>query len=332
VQLSSYYSPQLTPKSVDASATGLVFAQNMVYRRTDTVFNAYNGHVVATIPTFVNLAKFGLKGGTVQGAPVEGAFTSDSRYFYITNYSMYGPGMGPEGQDTCTPSSAVAAGDTNSYAYRINVATLAIDQVIEVGMVPKFVAVSPNDKWVLVTNWCSWTLSVINAAEHRVVATLPMPSTPRGIAVDPQSHYAYIAIMGGDQLVKVDLDTMTTVGQIYVGSNPRTVVLSPDGRYAYVSLNAPGEVVKVDLASERVVGAVHTGTECRSLVISSDGTTLYVVNYASSTMTAVRASDLAVLQNVSVPGDPIGIAFDALTGDVWVSCYSGAIVRFEAKP
>jgi hypothetical protein len=40
---------------------------------------------------------------------------------------MYGVGMGPEGSDTCTPASARAAGDTNSYVYRINTSSLSID-------------------------------------------------------------------------------------------------------------------------------------------------------------------------------------------------------------
>lgn len=53
---------------------------------------------------------------------------------------MYGSRFGTEGFDTCTPSSALAAGDTDSYVYRIDTKTLAVDQVIQVGLVPKYVA------------------------------------------------------------------------------------------------------------------------------------------------------------------------------------------------
>jgi YVTN family beta-propeller protein len=331
VQIGQYSSDEITPKSVDASGTGLVFAQNMVYRHTVSVFNARSGALIKTIPTTINLRNFGLPGGTIEGAPVEGAFSPDKQYFYISNYSMFGPGQGPEGEDTCTPSSARAAGDTPDYVYRINTTTLSIDQVIQVGLVPKYVAVSPNDKYVLVTNWCSWTLSIINVASHRVVATLPMPGTPRGIAIDPNSRFAYIAIMGGDVLVRVSLNTLREVGQIYVGSNPRTVVLSPDGQFAYLTLNIPGDVTKVNLATGRIVAIKHIGVLCRSLVISSDGTALYAVSYGSSTVTELAASNLAVLQTVHVPHDPIGITYDPLTHDVWVSSYSGFITRFATR-
>ena len=138
------------------------------------------------------------------GAPVEAAFTPDAKYAYVSNYSMYGVGQGPEGSDTCTPESAQAAGDTPSYVYRVDTATLAIDQVIQVGLVPKFLQVTPDGRYVLVANWCSWNLSVIDVAQAKVVATLTMGAYPRGIAVSPDSSTAYVAIMGGDNVVKVN--------------------------------------------------------------------------------------------------------------------------------
>jgi YVTN family beta-propeller protein len=319
----------ISPKSVDASGTGLVFAQNMMYRHTMTVYNSA-GELVRTISDGVNMAQFGFPGhpGITRGAPVEAAFTSDGRYAYVSNYSMYGSGFGPEGKDTCTPASALAAGDTDSYVYRVDTRTFVVDQVIEVGLVPKYVAVTPNDRYVLVSNWCSFNLDVISVATHRVVATLAMGAYPRGIAIARGSMSAYVAIMGGDSVVKVNLKTLKIDGSIYVGDNPRSIVLSPDGRYLYASLNQPGDVVKLDLATNRVVAMVHTGSDCRSLAISSDGRSLFVVNYLSDTMTMLRASDLAVLQSVHTGVNPVGVTYDPTTGDVWVAVYQGEILVY----
>jgi len=322
----------ISPKSVDASDNGLVFAQNMMYRHSMTVYDSA-GTLVKSIPDTVNLGQLGVPGGpTVQGAPVEAAFTPDSRYVYVSNYSMYGPGQGPEGSDTCTPSSARSAGDTPSYVYRVDAATLAIDQAIQVGLVPKYVAVTPDGKYVLVTDWCSWDLQIIDAAQAKVVATLPMNGEyPRGIAVSPDSKTAYVAIMGGDSVVKVDLTTLTVTGSFTVGSNPRHVVMDPAGAYLYVSLNSPGDVVKVDLANDTVVATTHTGEECRSLAISTDGRSLYVVNYQSDTISKLRASDMALLQTIPTGVHPIGITYDAATGNVWVAIYTGQILVFADK-
>jgi YVTN family beta-propeller protein len=322
----------ISPKSIDASDTGLVFAQNMMYRHTVTVYDS-SGNLVKTIPDTVDMTQFGFSGhpGTTHGAPVEAAFTPDARYVYVSNYSMYGTGFGPEGSDTCTPASAQAAGDTDSYVYRIDTHTLAIDQVIEVGLVPKYLAVSPDGKWLLVTNWCSFDLSIVNIEQAKEVARLPMGPYPRGIAISPDSSTAYVAIMGGDNVVKVNLDTLSQEGSFYVGDNPRHLVVDPAGQYLYVSLNAPGRAVKVALDTDQVVASVYTGQDERSMAISTDGRSLYVVNYSSDTVTKLRASDMAVLQTISTGVHPIGITYDATTGDVWVAVYTGELLVFADR-
>jgi YVTN family beta-propeller protein len=304
----------------------------MMYRHTMTVYNSA-GTLVKTIPDTVTLADFGIAGhpGPVQGAPVEAVFSPGSRDVYVSNYSMYGSGMGPEGNDTCTPASSRAVGDTNSYVYRVNTASLAIDQVIEVGLVPKYVAVTPDDKYLLVSNWCSFDLSVVDIAQAKEIARLPMGAYPRGIAVSPDSSTAYVAIMGGSQVVTVDLHTVSRTGAFYVGSNPRHVVMDPAGRYLYVSLNGAGEVVKADLTTQRVVGTVHTGEDCRSLAVSSDGTALYVVNYLSDTVTKLRAADLSIIQTMPTGVHPVGITYDPATDNIWVAVYSGQLLIFTDR-
>jgi YVTN family beta-propeller protein len=323
----------ISPKSVDASDTGLVFAQNMMYTHTVTVYNS-SGKLVKTIPDTVQMSRFGFPGhpGITHGAPVEAAFTPDAKYVYVSNYSMYGSGFGPEGSDECTPASARAAGDTDSYVYRINVSTLAIDQVIKVGLVPKYLTVTPNGRYLLVSNWCSYDLSIVDIAKAKEIARLPMGAYPRGLAVSPNSKTAYVAIMGSDEVVKVNLTTLKTEGSFVVGDNPRHLVMSPNGRYLYVSLNGPGEVVKVNLADDRVIASVHTGEEDRSLAISTDGRSLYVVNYDSDTVTKLRASDLHILQTFPTGVHPVGITYDATTGDVWVAVYSGQILVLGDRP
>jgi YVTN family beta-propeller protein len=322
----------ISPKSVAASGAGLVFAQNMMYRHSVSVYSSA-GRLVRTIPDTVDLTQLGFSGhpGLSKGAPVEAAFTPDARYVYVSNYSMYGAGFGPEGNDGCTPASARAAGDTDSYIYRINTTSLTIDQAIRVGLVPKFLAVSPDDRYVLVANWCSYDLSIVDIASAKEVVRLPMGAYPRGLAISPDSTTAYVAIMGGNSVIKVNLASLAETGSFYVGPNPRHLVLDPSGRYLYVSLNGSGTAVKVDLTSERVVRSAYTGSDERSLAMSADGLSLYVVNYLSNTVTKLRAADMAVLQTVPTGVHPIGVTYDRKTGDVWVAVYSGQLLVFADR-
>ena len=318
----------ISPKSVVASGRGLVFAQNMMYQHSITVYSAA-GDLVRTIPDGVDLAAVGIPGhpGITRGAPVEAAFTPDGRDAYVSNYSMYGAGFGPEGTDTCSPSS----GYNDDYVYRVNVARLVVDQVIKVGPVPKYVATTPDGRYVLVSNWCGYDLSVVDRASGREVRRIPLGPYPRGIAVSPDSHTAYIAVMGTSNVAAIDLRTFAVSWMYGVGSGPLHLVMSPDGHYLYATLNGAGMIAKIDLTTRTVVGRVSTGVNPRSMAISADGRALYVVNYGSDTVSKLRASDLSLLQTIATLHHPIGITYDRSTASVWVACYVGRLLVFSDR-
>ena len=47
--------------------------------------------------------------------------------------------------------------------------------------VPKVVAATPDDRYVLVSNWCTWDLSVISTKKGREVRRIPIGAYPRGV-------------------------------------------------------------------------------------------------------------------------------------------------------
>lgn len=317
----------ISPKSVAASGTGYVTAQNMMYSHSITVYDANRVKLVKTIADSVDLAKLGHpKYGRSQGAPVEAAFSSDGRYAYVSNYSMYGPGFGPEGGDSCTPSTGV----DSSFLYRVDMKRLEIDGAYRVGSVPKVVAVTPDDNFILVSNWCSWDLSVVPTKPGQDVKRIPIGPYPRGIAVTPDGSAAYIAVMGGNELVRLNLRNWQTT-RIGVGAGPRAVMIEPEGRYAFVSLNAEGVVAKLDLQTGALKTKVSTGQAPRSLALAADGRALFVANYKSGTVTKLRTSDMSKLQTITVCHDPIGITYESMTKSVWVACYSGSIMVYNDR-
>jgi YVTN family beta-propeller protein len=329
---------ELTPKSVVASGTGLVVAQNMIYTHTVSAFNS-NGLLLETIDDAIVPSDFGYEEWTeeVDGGPVEAAFSKDGSQLWVSNYSMYGPGFGNPGDDDCTPQTGV---DT-SFLYRIDTEGLDIVEAVEVGAVPKYLEVTPDGAHVLVTNWCTWDLSVVatNGGEATEVARVPIGRYPRGIAISPDSTTAYVAVMGGSEIAVVDIaaaaagageDSLTWFEDI--GRGPRHLNLTPDGSTLFATLNKDGEVVKIDAATGEVLGSVATGSQPRSAALSADGTALFVVNYESDTVSRVRTSDLEVLESVPVDHHPIGITYDALTQRIWVASYGGTIAVFDDDP
>ncbi|MEG4839456.1 MULTISPECIES: peptidoglycan-binding protein [unclassified Microcoleus] len=316
----------ISPKSIVYSGDGLFFAQNMMYRHTITVYDR-NFKLVKTIPDTVNLSKFGFSKfkGNYKGSPVEAAFSTDGKYAYVSNYKMYGSGFSNPGTDRCSP----AAKHDQSFLYRINTKTLKIEKVIPVGAVPKFNAVSPDNRFALASNWCSWDLSIVDINKNIEIERVKLGAYPRGIVVTPDSKNAYVAIMGSSDIAKVNLIDFSVEWLRNIGNAPRHLTIDPNGKYLYATLNGEGNVAKIDLQTGKVVDKVSTGRAPRSMTISDQGKLLYVVNYFSNTVSKVRTSDMKVLQTVKVNSSPIGITYDPETNQVWVACYSGSIMVFQ---
>ncbi len=318
----------ISPKSVRSSGTGLVSAHNMMYRHSVTIYDSNTFELLKTVSDSVQLSKFGASkySTTFKGAPVEGAFSPDGKYLYVTNYSMYGKGYNREGHDTCSPASRY----DSSYLYRINLSSYEIDAVYPVGSVPKVVEVTPDNKYLLVSNWCSYDLKVISVASQKTVKTLKIGRYPRGIAVSNDSKFAYIAEMGGNRIHVLNLEDFS-LSYIPIGSNPRAIVLSPDNSTMYVTMNLSGKVASWNLLANKAGKSVTTGKAARSLAISDDGSALFVVNFVSDTISKVRTSDMKVLQTIKACNEPIGITFDVPTQRTWVACYGGSIKVFDNK-
>ena len=312
----------IAPKSVLASNNGLVSAHNMMYRHSVTIYDANSLELKATVADSVELSKYGYSkySGTYKGAPVEGAYSPDGKYLYFTNYAMYGKGFKKEGHDTCSPASSF---DT-SFLSRIDLSNFQIDAVYPVGSVPKVVKVTPDNKYILVTNWCSYTVTIISVETQKTLKSIKIGRYPRGISISSDSKYAYIAEMGGNRIHRINLDDFS-VTYIPIGSNPRAIELSPDNTKLYATLNISGKVIAWDLVENKAIKSVSTGKSARSLAISSDGTALFVVNFRSGTLSKVRTEDMSVLQTIKVCAEPIGVTYDASTSRTWVACYGGSI-------
>jgi len=326
MKLVKTFTGSLTPKSVAASQAGLVSAHNMMYSHSVSIFDSESLELVKNVKDTVDFASLGVSGfsGVHKGSPVEGAYSPDGKYLYFTNYAMYGKGFTKEGTDKCSP----ADGYDKSYLSRLDLATLKIDAVYPVGSVPKVVKVTPDNKYILVSNWCSYTVSVISVEKEKVVKTIKIGRYPRGIAISADSSYAYVVEMGGSNIHKIDLSDFSKT-LIPIGVNPRAVELSPDNKTLYATLNVSGRVIAWNLEANQAIKSVKTGATARSLAISGDGSALFVVNFSSGTVTKLRSSDLSKVQTIKVCKEPIGITYDNATNRTWVACYEGSVKVFQ---
>lgn len=314
-------------KAVAVAPDGSVATMSMT--SADVVVYDAAGRRRASIAATVRPADFGYTQweSTLRGSPVDGAFSPDGSHLWLAHYAMSGPGFSRPGDDDCRSGKGL---DT-SFVTRVDTRTWRVDAVVAVGAVPKDVRLTPDGARVLVSNWCSGELTVIDAGSAALTTTIPLGSHPRGIAVTKDSRTAYVALTGSSDVAVVDLSSVSSSGAgpvrrwAGVGAGPRQVVLSPDGRRAFVTCLEAGTVAEVDTGTGRVVRSVRTGREPRTAVLSGDGTALFVVNYESSTITRVSTSTLAVVETLRTPRHTIALGYQARGGQLWVARPDGTV-------
>lgn len=316
----------LSPKSVVWNGHDRFFVQNMMYRHTVSVYDA-DLQPCGVISDRVSLEALGIcdRPGTFRGAPVECTFTGDGRYAFVSNYTMEGAGFDAPGCDNCS-----GAEYDGSFVYKVDAATLQVVKAFPTGSVPKYLTLTPDERTLLVSNWSSGDLSLIDLSGQAITKRIPVGRFPRGIAVDPQGHYAYIAIMGSNSIKRLDLRTHVVEHFVTVGTGPRHLCMDAKGQQLYASLNHEGAIARIDLTS-RAVRKVHVGGAPRSMVMGNEERSLYVVNYSANRMTKVDLASFSVADTIGTDARPIGIAYDARNKRVWVACYSGSVQVFEDR-
>ena len=103
---------------------------------------------------------------------------------------------------------------------------------VSVGNEPRYVALSPNDRWALVSNAVDGTVSLI-ALAGGTPAVLGEPITvgtePRGIAFTPNGALAFVANHSSGNVSVIDTQQWEVINTIATGGNPLAIAVTNDG-------------------------------------------------------------------------------------------------------
>lgn len=142
--------------------------------------------------------------------------------------------------------------------------------------------------YAYVTNEVSDTVSVINTANNKVVATIGVGDIPQGVAVSPDGGAVYVAnrcaetfYCGAGSVSVINAATNQVVDTIapQYFPGPFGVALSPNGAFAYVTIDDRlGTVSVIRTSDDTIVATINVDYGPRGVVVSPDGSRVYVVN------------------------------------------------------
>jgi len=126
------------------------------------------------------------------------------------------------------------------------------------------IAISSDGSTIYLTdnaykNVNSPSVSVVDAATHSLIATIPVGRGPFGIALTPDGSKAYVADYDDNAISVIATSTNTVIATISVGVQPQGIAFTPDGSRAYVTNLGSNNVSVIDTASNTVSGSISVG-------------------------------------------------------------------------
>ena len=129
---------------------------------------------------------------------------------------------------------------------------------VPVGKGPEGFDVSPDGKEVWASNSGDGTVSIIDVASKKVVATVDLKTKRTNrLKFTPDGKLVLISDDEGGEVVFVDTATRKERKRLKVGQGPEGTLVQPDGAKAYVSLSRDNAVAVIDLKTLEVGGKIE---------------------------------------------------------------------------
>jgi len=270
-----------------------------------------------------------------QEKPVEGCFTHQGRYLWISLHNAGGVVVW-DLKDSLTSLKGFPHKKVFIKYIKTGISITRNLPFFKTGKTPKIIAKSRDGKYLFVSNWHSSTVSIIDISSNnpihwKKIRDIPTGRLPRGLAISEDNKLLYIAQMGIDIIKIIEIGKWEKTGLIHTAINPRHLVI--DGHYLYVSINIKGEVMKIDLYTKKIVKVSKTGHLARTLALSPSGKYLFVVSYKDNVLDVFNTEDLTRISRLKTGIHPVGVATYQYkdTIEVWACDYSGSINIFTFK-
>jgi YVTN family beta-propeller protein len=164
---------------------------------------------------------------------------------------------------------------------------------------------SPPGARIYVANESSNNVTVINAADYRVIATVDARSqSTHDLSLTRDGKWLFATNLGSGNLSVIDTTRLEMVASIPTGARCHVVTLTNDNRQAWVANIAEDNVSIVDTASFQILGTIRVGRGPTGLAFSRDGRFAHVANQGDKTVVVVDTSTHAVIKTIRVGNNP----------------------------
>lgn len=264
------------------------------------------------------------------GKPVESELSHGGRWLWVPYYRR-------SFDSSAQSPSAVAIIDTQNDR---------IVRVMPTGPIPKYVAASPDGRYVAITHWGNNTIGLIDTSSGdplqftyvtELVVEQKLDQSElagtdrdrtcgfclRGTVFTEDSKYLFVARMGGGGVAGFDIEARKYLGTVTnIASTPRHLEISPDGATVFASSNVSGTVSKVSTElllrsllsanGRRIAGprwsSIRLGRGARTIGLDPTGQVVFAAMNGDSELVAVETQSLREIARIAVDPYAVGLA------------------------
>lgn len=200
---------------------------------------------------------------------------------------------------------------------------------------PHQMAVTPDGKTLLVTEYGYGALAFYDLVREEVVAEVPVGGGPHGLALSPDGRFAYVAASQSGSIAVVDIAQRTRVAEVATHLLPWQIVLSPAGDRAWVTTQGDDTLAEIDLEAREQVRLLHLGEPYVVAAAGLPDGRLVVGGHSSNRLFNIDTAEGAVVDRPSLGGPAPTVA--GADGSPAFSCQiapsGGAMpIAFAARP
>ncbi len=209
---------------------------------------------------------------------------------------------------------------------------------LSTGEAPHEVAISPNKKYAIVTNYGTRekpgnSLSVYNLERLTLEKTIYLGELrrPHGVAwLDDEK--VVITIEANKSIAVVDVKNEKIVNEIKTDQEiSHMLAISPDKSKCFVANIGSGSVSVIDLKEMKLIKTIQTGKGSEGIDITPNGHEVWVTNRAEDSVAVIDVKTLDVKIKFKVDGFPIRVKFSKDGKIAVISCArSGEVTIVDA--
>jgi YVTN family beta-propeller protein len=267
---------------------------------TVAVIDPVTGNVIGAIPV----------GKRPRGLRV----SRDGKQLYV---ALSGSPIAPPGVDE---SSLPAADRSADGIAVIDIATRKAVRTIHSGQDPETFDLSPDGRWLYVSNEETAEISVVDLQAGTVTQRVKVGDEPEGVTVSPDGKVVYVACEADHSIVAVDSSSFATLGRVMVGQRPRSIAVTPDGGTLFVTNENSWSISVLNAARHTLADTIRlpkpdaatTPPRPMGAVLSPDAKLLFVSNGRAKSVSVIDVEKRTLLRTLADVGlRPWGIGVSA---------------------